>query len=294
MRRLLLSSSARLSPSGEGKREARHFSDFDGQMEVRFLGTGTPEPDPERGSSAILVDLRSARILLDCGRHCVQQLARMAIPVGTITHCFLTHGHYDHIADYGLLVLTSWRFGRRHTLKVFGPPATKAMSDALFGEVYKIDIAARKSLKKSRALPDIAVEARDLVDGEVVEGDGWRIRAVEVAHWPIPVSLGFLLEGEGKRIFFTGDTSPCDAVREHAGGVDLLIHEAMYFPEESGHYRSHSHPRKAAEVARQAGARRLVLTHLQPGVADERLLDDAGKEFAKEITIAKDRMTLTL
>jgi ribonuclease BN (tRNA processing enzyme) len=113
-------------------------------MEVCFLGTGAPYPDPLRGSSAILVDVGSARILLDCGRACVQQMARLHIEPSSITHCFLTHGHYDHVADYALLVLTSWRFGRSHTLQVYGPPGTKAMSDALFQEAYKIDIAARK------------------------------------------------------------------------------------------------------------------------------------------------------
>jgi len=266
-------------------------------MEIRFLGTGTPYPDPERGSSAILVDVGSARVLLDCGRNCVQQMARMGISLTTVTHCFLTHGHYDHIADYALLSLTSWRYGRQHALKVFGPPGTKAMSDALFNEVYKIDIAARKSLKKGEkgeVLPDITVDVSDICHGNIVEGEGWRIRAVEVIHWPIPVSLGFVLEAGSKRMFFTGDTSPCDAVREHAAGADLLIHEAMYFPDGSGHYRSHSHPEKVGEVARQAGARHLVLTHLQPNVTSETLLNDAGKQFLQQITIAKDQMSLVL
>ena len=117
-------------------------------MEICFLGTGAPYPDPQRASSAILVEAGSARILLDCGRACVQQMARLGISPAAVTHCFLTHGHYDHVADYALLVLTSWRFGRHHTLQVYGPPGTKAMSDALFNDAYKIDIAARKALKK--------------------------------------------------------------------------------------------------------------------------------------------------
>lgn len=266
-------------------------------MEITFLGTGTPFPDPQRGSSAILVNIGSDKILLDCGRDCVQQMARMGISPMEVTHCFLTHSHYDHIADFALLVLTSWRFGRQHTLRVYGPPETKAISDALFNEVYKIDIAARKKLgggEKGAVLPDITIDVTEMRDGEVTEGEGWRIRAVEVVHWPIPVSLGFLIEGDGKRVFFTGDTAPCDPVREHAGGVDLLIHEAMYFPDGSGHYRSHSHPEKAGEIARQAGASRLVLTHLQPSATGERLLNDAGKHFLDNVTIATDRLRLVL
>ena len=263
-------------------------------MEICFLGTGAPWPDPLRGSSAILVDVGSARILLDCGRACVQQMARLQIEPATITHCFLTHGHYDHVADYALLVLTSWRFGRHHCLQVYGPPGTKAMSDALFQEAYKIDIAARKSLKKSDAEADININVTEMRGGAVAEGEGWRLRAVEVAHWPIPLSLGFLIEGDGKRLFFTGDTSPCDAVRESAAGVDLLIHEAMYFPADSGHYRSHSHPEQAGEVAHRTGALQLVLTHLQPETRKERLLNDASKKFTRRIVMATDQMRLVL
>jgi ribonuclease Z len=134
----------------------------------------------------------------------------------------------------------------------------------------------------------------EIRDGAVAEGEGWRMRAVEVTHWPIPLSLGFLLEGDNKRIFFSGDTSPCDAVRERAAGVDLLIHEAMYFPPDSGHYRSHSHPEQVGEVARQAGVSQLVLTHLQPDIRKERLLNDASKKFTGRIVMAMDQLRLAL
>jgi ribonuclease Z len=263
-------------------------------MEICFLGTGAPYPDPLRGSSAIWVDVGTAKILLDCGRACIQQMARLHIDPAGVTHCFLTHGHYDHVADYALLVLTSWRFGRRHTLQVYGPPGTRAMSDALFHEAYKIDIAARKSLKKSDAEADININVTEMRDGDGVEGEGWRIRAVEVAHWPIPLSLGFLIEGGGKRVFFTGDTAPCDAVRNAAAGVDVLIHEAMYFAADSGHYRSHSHPSHVGQVARQAEVSQLVLTHLQPDVRMERLVNDAAQEFTRRIVMATDQMRLVV
>ncbi|MFQ5682043.1 MAG: MBL fold metallo-hydrolase [Candidatus Binatia bacterium] len=263
-------------------------------MEICFLGTGSPFPDPERGSSAILVDVGSARILLDCGRGCVQQMARVGVPPATITHCFLTHAHYDHVADYALLVLTSWRFGRSHKLQVYGPPGTQAMSDALFNEAYKIDIAARTALRKKGAQGDIAIHVTEMRNGDTVKGEGWSLRTAEVVHWPIPISLGFLLEGDGKRIFFTGDTAPCDAVRELALGVDLLIHEAMYFPPESDHYRSHSHPVSVGEIAHQAEVKQLVLTHLQPGIKEQRLLNDAGASFKRTITIATDQLRLVV
>lgn len=263
-------------------------------MEICFLGTGSPYPDPERGSSAILVDAGRSRLLFDCGRNCVQRMAQMEIPPAAVTHCFLTHGHYDHIADFALLVLTSWRFGREHVLKVFGPPGTEAIAEAWFERVYRIDIAARKRLAKKEALPDISIAVREMRHGDSVEEEGWRVRAVEVEHWPIPVSLGFVIEDGRRRLFFSGDTAPCDAVRGAAAGADLLIHEAMYFPPDSGHYRSHSHPERVGEVARGAGVERLVLTHLQPGIEKERLLNDVSRHFTGPVTVAADGMRIAL
>jgi ribonuclease BN (tRNA processing enzyme) len=171
------------------------------------------------------------------------------------------------------------------------------MSDALFNEAYKIDIAARKTIKKGErgeVLPDISIRVTEVRDGDIAEGEGWRVRATEVTHWPIPVSLGFLVEGDGKRIFFTGDTSPCDAVRRDATGADLLIHEAMYFPPDTGHYRGHSHPKQVGEIARHAAVRHLALTHLQPRIEEERLLNDASSYFTQKITMATDRMRIVL
>jgi ribonuclease BN (tRNA processing enzyme) len=68
----------------------------------------------------------------------------------------------------------------------------------------------------------------------------------------------------------------------------------MYFPPDSTHYRSHTHPEQAGQVARQAGAGQLVLTHLQPDTRKERLLNDASKEFTRSIVMARDQMRLVV
>ena len=81
-------------------------------------------------------------------------------------------------------------------------------------------------------------------------------------------------------------------MREDAAGVDLLIHEAMYFPKDSGHYQSHTHPILAGEVAHQAGVKHMILTHLQPKSTEEQLLNDATTHFSQKISIARDQMRI--
>ena len=99
--------------------------------------------------------------------------------------------------------------------------------------------------------------------------------------------------GDGKEVFFTGDTAPCDAVRNGAAGVDVLIHEAMYFRPTPATTVA-TVIRCMGEVARQAGASQLVLTHLQPDTKKERLLNDANKEFTRPIVMATDQMRLVV
>jgi ribonuclease Z len=68
----------------------------------------------------------------------------------------------------------------------------------------------------------------------------------------------------GRRVVLSGDTRPCDATIEAAKGADLLVHESTFGDDEAQRAvdTAHSTAREAARVARDAGAQRLVLTHL--------------------------------
>jgi ribonuclease BN (tRNA processing enzyme) len=90
---------------------------------------------------------------------------------------------------------------------------------------------------------------------------------------------------------------------EFLTGVDLLIHDAMFTPDELDRHRGwgHSSNLEAVALAAEAGAKRLVLFHHRPehdDAAVDRLLEQAREAAAKtgrlEVTAATEGMQLTL
>ncbi len=97
----------------------------------------------------------------------------------------------------------------------------------------------------------------------------------------------------GRRVVITGDTRPCAATREASANADLLVHESTFGDEESQRAREtgHSTAREAAELARDAGVRRLVLTHLSARYTrDVSELEKESRSVFPPSTIARDGM----
>jgi ribonuclease Z len=117
--------------------------------------------------------------------------------------------------------------------------------------------------------------------------DGRVVRPEDVLGPPRP----------GRRVVLSGDTRPCDATVAAAEGADLLIHEATFGDDEAARAveTAHSTAREAAVVARDAGARRLVLTHLSNryDMEPDTLLRQARAEM-EACEVASDGRTLEI
>ena len=101
----------------------------------------------------------------------------------------------------------------------------------------------------------------------------------------------------GRRIVVTGDTRPCEATIAASIDADLLIHEATFAEEESARAidTGHSTAREAAEVARRAGVRRLVLTHISARYSrDAHELEREAKQLFAKTSIARDGTEIEL
>jgi ribonuclease Z len=96
-----------------------------------MLGTGTTFPNAERFASAILVEVAGKRLLFECGRGAVIRLTQAGVSPSEIDGLFLTHLHSDHVVGIPDLWLSGWFLGRDRPIPVWGPKATRSMSEHL-------------------------------------------------------------------------------------------------------------------------------------------------------------------
>lgn len=244
-------------------------------MQAIVLGSGSALPDPDRGNPSHAVVVDGEVLLFDCGERTTVNLVRAGINPLAVGRLFFTHLHWDHVVDYDYFVMSTWNCGRAR-LGVYGPTGTQAMCDR-FLDAHAVDVEFVRRFVATlpdhiTARPPLSpgVVVTEIVEGRVLETDAFVVTAREVVHLNLlgfeHSSFAYRVDSRYGSVAISGDTEPCDAMVELARGVDLLIHECTFLEEVMAvrEMRGHSGPRGAGRVARQAGARKLVLTHLGP------------------------------
>lgn len=148
--------------------------------------------------------------------------------------------------------------------------------------------AGRFNLERARELgiPEGPMFGRLQAGHDVELADGRIIDSSQVLGPPRP----------GKVIAYCTDTRPCRTAIELARDVDLLIHEATFTSDMAEEAREfgHSTARQAAEIAREANAKRLLITHFSTRYPDPRVLLDEAREVFPETILADDLLEVEL
>lgn len=222
-------------------------------MRLTILGRSPAAPNPGEACAGYLVEGGGGRVLVDIGPGVVAQLLRWHHP-DELDAVVVSHMHADHMLDLVTLrYVYPWRARPRdERLRVVMPPGS---ADQV------LDLA--RGVGNARHFED-SFRLAEHDGASALRFGGLSLTPVETEHF-IPC-WGFRAEADGSLLAYTADSGPCESLLELGDSADLLLSEATLRsldedaqpPERRGHLT----PAEAGEIARQAGARRLLLTHL--------------------------------
>lgn len=279
--------------------------------------------------SSLAVHREGETLMFDCGEGTQRQMMRYGISFA-LEDIFFTHMHADHLLGVIGLMRTMALQGRAERLRLWGPRGSarvlkRAQEFGFERPTFPVEIIevepAQRIARNGYAIVPFAVDHRgalslgfSLVEEErkgrfnpdlarelgIPEGPLWgqihRGNAVTLDDGRV-IEPSVLVGGKrpGRTIVITGDTRPCSATIDAARGADLLVHEATFGDEEAERAieTGHATAREAAAVARDAGVRRLLLTHFSARYSRDagELQREACALFA-ETLIGKDGMEI--
>ncbi len=286
-------------------------------MDVWTIGTSSAVPTRERSLPCNMVNFDGERLLFDCGEGAQRRMMMDKLGLMKISRVFITHWHADHFSGLLGLIQTMEMEGREHPLYIYGPPRTEEFTERLLDTGY--------------FQRNYDIFAEDLVEGDVVAGEGYEVIPFEVEHGINAFGYSFIeedqvkankqkmeelglgsspkigklksgesieWEGEtvepeevvekvpGRKVVYSGDTAKCENMVKKSEDADLLIHESTVAHEMIEDRRGHTSARQAAEIAKEAGVDRLVLTHLSRryrGGKEKELLEEAREVFENTV-----------
>jgi ribonuclease Z len=300
-------------------------------MQVIFLGTSGSVPTPKRSLPAILVKRENEQFMFDCGENAQRQMIIARTGFHKEMKIFITHMHGDHVLGLPGLLQTMALLDRTRELEIYGPPGIKRFLTDIkktvqFVLTFPVNI-------HEIAEPGIICDEEQYTVAAVKSNHVINSLAYALAEKPRPgrfypkkaKALG-LKEGplwsdlqkgknvklpngktakpedvmgpsrKGRKIVYTGDTRPFKGLAEFAADADLLINDSTLGDDlaERADEDGHSTPSQAAENAKKAKVKKLVLTHVSARYDDTTPLLKQAKKIFKNTVVAEDFFRIEL
>lgn len=298
------------------------------KLTIHFIGTGSGAPSPERGSPSILIRREGVGLMFDCGEATQLAMRRQKLRFRGLEAIFISHMHGDHVLGLPGLIMTLNLNTNIEKLRVYGPRGISHYLSCVFEATAfqpKLELEVREIEQTSSPIlvyrgegfGVYAVSSNHVVQSfayALIEDDRpgrfnvekalelgiprgrlWgelqRGKSVEVNGRLVTPEQVLGPKRRGRKIVYSGDTRPCDAVLELARGSDVFIHEATFADDrlEEAIAGGHSTISEALEMIRKSECRLGVLTNLGQTVSKEdleKLVVDGN------VLVASDGLTL--
>ncbi|MBL7051484.1 MAG: ribonuclease Z [Nanoarchaeota archaeon] len=290
-------------------------------MEITTLGTSSMVPTINRNHSATLLTYKNENILIDCGEGTQRQFRKAKISPVKITKILITHWHGDHVLGLPGLMLTLGHSNYNKTLEIYGPKGTKKFMSHIykfFETRLKIDYKVHEIEKGIFFENDkFKLEATELDHGPIclaysfIEKNKRKIDKKYLEKNKIKANpiLKQLQEGKnityngkkilaskatfivpGKKITFIADTGVCKNAIEIAKKSDILFCESTFLSElqEKAKETNHLTVKDAANIAKKAKVKKLILTHFSQRYKDLKVFKKEAQLNFKNTDIAED------
>lgn len=243
-------------------------------MELTVLGCSGSYAGPGADAcSGYLVRAGDATVWLDCGNGTFGPLQRH-VDVADLSAVVITHQHPDHCVDmYGLHVMLRYALHRRG-LPVYAPEGLEAHLGTLVGGDWG-DTFSWHPIS----------EADPVTVGPLT------LRFSRTDHPPPTYAVE--LAADGARLVYTSDSGPGWTVGAFPAGADLVLSEATYLHDQKA-APIHLSAREAGTAARDAGARRLMLTHLWPPVDRHLAAAEGSAAYGAPVVLAEPGLVTTI
>jgi len=300
-------------------------------LRVVFLGTGGSVPTRERGLPAVVIQRSGEQIMFDCGEGVQRQMVKAGCGFHRKMKIFVTHMHGDHVLGLPGLLQTMALLDRQRKLELYGPSGLKRFLECIretvqFVLTFEVEVHEIKNAGAICEEKDYVVEAAWA--NHVIPSLAYafaekprpgrfhpeKARALGVPEGPLWSRLqqgrqvrsadGKIVKPHqvigpsriGRKIVYSGDTTPFDGMVKLASRADLLIHDATLDDTlaEKASEDGHSTPRQAARIAKKARVKLLVLTHLSARYSDANVLLKQAQKTFRQTDVAEDFKALDL
>lgn len=263
-------------------------------MAVQLLGSGGPRLNRDRASTGYLVWLGGqAKILVDAGGGTFLRFGQAGARLEDLSLIAISHLHPDHVSDLPALLWLS-NLARKEPLPIAGPSGGEATPDfptflsRLFDEKAGAFPLLGGTLRGAGLGVPLNVTRLDAASTEplrVLEQSGIQVTALSVPHGNVP-SLSFKVQTDGGTVVFASDqTGTNPRFVEFARGADILVLHLMIGAGETSPL--HAAPSVVGQVARDANARRLILSHI--GQFDlNAAVADVKKAYVGSVVVGAD------
>lgn len=241
-------------------------------MKLTVIGFWGGFPAKNEATSGYLLEAEGFSLLIDCGSGVLSKLQNYTA-LEDLDAVWLSHYHYDHVADIGPLYfarLVKGQLGQvHHMLPIYG---------------HKLDKAQFESLTNSKVTQGMAYD-----ENETVQIGPFQLTFLKTRH-SVPCFATRITYG-GKTLVYTADTSLFPELISFSRDADLLIAECSLYSDQNGKAFGHLTNNDVAELAREAKAKSVLLTHLPHYGNHTELLDRVQREINGKVQLAETGWT---